>query len=125
LLLGLPSPRSSGSWHVGSLRLALVTLALGVSLAIVAFGVHPLEPAAQLVLSAVVVLVGLEVVIVGSYQLIRGSSLPSTRWTSLLFGVGPTAAQPPVRRERLWGGLLLLIALLILLGASYMLVSLL
>jgi hypothetical protein len=101
-----------------------VALALAVSLAILAFDVHPLKPAARVILAAVVVLVGLEVTLMGSYQLITGRSMPTTRWTALLFDVRPTAAQPSMRTERLWGGLLLLVGLLMLLTAAYIWLSL-
>jgi hypothetical protein len=119
----LPTSPSSGSWHIG-LRLTFVALALAVSLAILAFDVHPLKPAARVILPVVVLLVGLEVVLIGSYQLIAGTAMPTTRWTSLLFGVRPTAAQPSMRRERLWGGLFLLVGLLMLLTAAFIWLSL-
>ena len=69
------------------------------------------ELAAELVFSAVLALVGLEVIFVGCYLAVTGRWVPRTPLTSLLFGVRSSRAPLSARRMRLLGGLFLLVAI--------------
>jgi hypothetical protein len=99
-------------WSKRFIRTGVLALALGVSLGILFLPVRSFVPAAQWVLSVIFVLVGLEVILVGTYQVATGKPVPTTRWTSFLFGVRPPPTSPSVRPMRLFGGLLLLVGLL-------------
>jgi hypothetical protein len=70
-----------GSHRFWSRRLRTVVLALasGVSLGILILRVRSLVPAAQWLLSVVFVLVGLEVILIGAYQVASGKPVPTTR----------------------------------------------
>lgn len=94
------------------IRSGALALAAGVSLGILILRISSLLPAAKWVLSAVFVLVGLEVILMGTYQVATGKPVPATHWTSFLFGVRPPAQSPSARSMRLFGGLLLLMGLL-------------
>jgi hypothetical protein len=99
------------------IRIGVLALALGVSVGILTFRIHPLLPAAQLVLSGVAVLVGLEVILVGTYQVVTGRLVPTTPWTSFLLGVHPPPTPPQAKQVRLLGGLLVLVGILAFLTA--------
>src|SRR2546422_9076020 len=92
-------------------RTGLLALGLAVSLGITILRIHPLEPGAELVFSAVLAVVGLEVIFVGSYLAVTGRWVPRTRWTSLLLGVRSSPAPLSARKMRLLGGLFLLVGI--------------
>jgi hypothetical protein len=92
-------------------RTGLVALALAVSLGIMILRIHPLEPAAELGFSAVLALLGLEVILVGSYLAVTGRSVPRTRWTSVVFGVRSSPGPLSATKMRLLGGLFLLVGI--------------
>ena len=92
-------------------RSGLVAVALALSLGITISRIHRLELAAELVFSAVLALVGLEVIFVGCYLAVTGRWVPRTPLTSLLFGVRSSRAPLSARRMRLLGGLFLLVAI--------------
>lgn len=99
-------------WSKRFIRTGVLALASGVSLGILILRIRSLVPAAQWVLSVVFGAVGLEVILIGTYQLATGKPVPTTRWTSFLFGVRPPPTSPSARFMRLFGGLLLLMGLL-------------
>jgi|SRR2546428_10847278 len=100
------------------IRIAVLASALGLSLAILVLRAQPLEPAAHLALSAVLALVGLEVVLLGTYQVLTSKPLPGARWASLLLGAPPPTTPVTATNVRLLGGLLLVVGLAILFGAA-------
>ena len=110
----LPFDGSGGhrSWSKRFIRTGVMALASGVSLGILILRIRTLVPAAQWMLSLVFTLVGLEVLLIGTYLVVTGKLVPTTRWTSFLFGVRPPPASLSPRPMRLFGGLLLLIGLL-------------
>jgi hypothetical protein len=105
-------PGSHRFWSKRFIRTGVLALASGVSLGILILRVRSRVPVAQWVLSVVFVLVGLQVILIGTYQVATGKPVPTTGWTSFLFGVRPPPTSPSARMMRLFGGLLLLVGLL-------------
>jgi hypothetical protein len=97
--------------HKRFIRTGVFVLASVVSLGILTLGIHSLVLAARLVLSVVLGLVGLEVTLIATYQVATGKPVPTTRWTSFLFGVRTRPTPPSARLMRLLGGLFLLVGL--------------
>jgi hypothetical protein len=114
----IAGPAGSHSRRTRFVRIGVLALALGVSLGVVTLRIHPLLPAAQLVLSGVSVLVGLEVFLVGTYQVVTGRLVPTTPWTSFLLGVHPPPRPAQAKQVRLLGGLLVLVGILAFLTAA-------
>jgi hypothetical protein len=112
----LAGPAGNRSPRTRFIRIGVLALALGVSLGIVILRLRPIVPVAQLVLFAVSVLVGVEVILVGTYHVVTRRLVPTTRWTSFLLGVHPPATPPPARQVRLLGGLLVIVGGLLVLG---------
>jgi hypothetical protein len=108
----IAGPAGSHSRRTRFVRIGVLALTLGVSLGILTFRIYPLLLAAQLVLSGVSVLVGLEVILVGTFQALTGRLVPTKPWTSFLFGVHPPPTPPKAKQVRLLGGLLVLVGLL-------------
>src|SRR2546425_12369528 len=100
------------------IRVGVVALALGLSLTILVLRIQPLEPAAHLALSAVLALVGLEVVLLGTYQILTSRPLPGARWVSFLVGAPPPSTPVPATNVRLLGGLLLVVGMAVLFCAG-------
>jgi hypothetical protein len=107
----IAGPAGSHSRRTRFIRIGAMALALGASLGIVTLHVKTMLPAAQLVLSGVLVLVGLEVILGGTYQVVTGRLVPATRWTSFLLGVHQPPTPPRAKQVRLLGGLLVLVGL--------------